>query len=371
MTSDVKEAEFLCVMVVHVSSQHKNAADDKLKLCMRKFCDTHKGTVTLVLISGDVDFAADLSHMRYAHNYKIILIHNKPHHSSIKTALRVASHEIYSLDKIVLNAPEKELQLLEEFDVNGEQVNWVKLTNFPANVPLSHIKPRLYSLAYKTKGSVIHCSKKMAILQYSMPTLAERASKRMHNQDVHGSKVTATRIIDADQAAESCTPVKSGFTTPTTTSVVTGSMSPTSKLGLVHPYSHVAGLPTPPDSATIPSIFNIQSFGTSLPCMPDLPPLPVAEPNLFSPQSEYFCKAPGSRLRPPSSFSNPCNDMQHSYSTGLYGPLLTPPTSCAAPVSPPDINCLFFDQSIAMLGSRCFTIKVIIITTTTVIMSWR
>lgn len=38
--------------MVHISNEHKNAADEKLRQCMRKFCDSHKAPVTLVLLSG-------------------------------------------------------------------------------------------------------------------------------------------------------------------------------------------------------------------------------------------------------------------------------------------------------------------------------
>lgn len=51
--STVKNVSCWQVTVVHISNEHKNAADEKLRQCMRKFCDSHKAPVTLVLISGD------------------------------------------------------------------------------------------------------------------------------------------------------------------------------------------------------------------------------------------------------------------------------------------------------------------------------
>lgn len=88
-----QEAEFVCVCdirkeapsiiqelndaqisVVHVAGNSKNAADDKLRQAMRRFADiscsnpihsswTHPSTI--VLISGDINFATDLSDLRY------------------------------------------------------------------------------------------------------------------------------------------------------------------------------------------------------------------------------------------------------------------------------------------------------------------
>lgn len=41
------------VTVVHISATSKNAADDKLKQCMKRFVDTHGAPSTLLLISGN------------------------------------------------------------------------------------------------------------------------------------------------------------------------------------------------------------------------------------------------------------------------------------------------------------------------------
>ena len=52
----------LQVMVQHVSASRKNSADEKLRLAMQKFVDSHpEKNATLVLISGDMDFLGILS----------------------------------------------------------------------------------------------------------------------------------------------------------------------------------------------------------------------------------------------------------------------------------------------------------------------
>lgn len=90
------EAEFLCVCdirkeapsviqelndaqvsVIHVSGNSKNAADDKLRQSMRRFADISCSNpvnsewlhpATVVLISGDINFVADLSDLRYRYS---------------------------------------------------------------------------------------------------------------------------------------------------------------------------------------------------------------------------------------------------------------------------------------------------------------
>ena len=60
------------VSVVHVSGNSKNAADDKLRQAMRRFADVYTTIMppdsppaTIILISGDINFATDLSDLRY------------------------------------------------------------------------------------------------------------------------------------------------------------------------------------------------------------------------------------------------------------------------------------------------------------------
>lgn len=50
----------------------KNAADEKLRLSMRRFADLHGSPAAVVLVSGDVNFASDLCDIR--HRYIIIVI---------------------------------------------------------------------------------------------------------------------------------------------------------------------------------------------------------------------------------------------------------------------------------------------------------
>ncbi|CAN7937827.1 unnamed protein product [Ixodes hexagonus] len=65
------------VTVVHVSSDRKNSADEKLRVKLRRFSDTYKLLGSkIVLITGDVDFASEVHEMRYHQLIHVVLIHN-------------------------------------------------------------------------------------------------------------------------------------------------------------------------------------------------------------------------------------------------------------------------------------------------------
>lgn len=70
----VQELNDAQVSVVHVAGNSKNAADDKLRQAMRRFADISCSNpmnssgpypATIILISGDINFATDLSDLRY------------------------------------------------------------------------------------------------------------------------------------------------------------------------------------------------------------------------------------------------------------------------------------------------------------------
>lgn len=65
--------------IVHVPANKKNAADEKLKQLMRRFADLHRSPLALsariVLISGDMDFAADIADFKRRMRLSVILLH--------------------------------------------------------------------------------------------------------------------------------------------------------------------------------------------------------------------------------------------------------------------------------------------------------
>ena len=54
----------------------KNASDEVLRQKMRLFADSNTQKCTMLLISGDVDFSADLHNFRHIKNHEILLMHN-------------------------------------------------------------------------------------------------------------------------------------------------------------------------------------------------------------------------------------------------------------------------------------------------------
>jgi len=57
------------VNLIHVASTCKNAADEKLRQTIRRFADIHGSPAAIILISGDINFAADLNDLR--HRYSV------------------------------------------------------------------------------------------------------------------------------------------------------------------------------------------------------------------------------------------------------------------------------------------------------------
>lgn len=52
----IRELNLAQVTVVHINATSKNAADDKLRQCMRRFVEIHRSPSTIVLISGKIYF---------------------------------------------------------------------------------------------------------------------------------------------------------------------------------------------------------------------------------------------------------------------------------------------------------------------------
>jgi hypothetical protein len=62
------------VNLIHVASTCKNAADEKLRQSIRRFADIHGSPAAIIVISGDINFAADLNDLR--HRYRTISLSN-------------------------------------------------------------------------------------------------------------------------------------------------------------------------------------------------------------------------------------------------------------------------------------------------------
>lgn len=86
-----------------MSSISKNAADEKLRQSLRRFAEVYQTPAAVLLISSDVNFAADLCDLRYRRKIHVILIHN----SNVADALILCANETYNFSEITENLPVK------------------------------------------------------------------------------------------------------------------------------------------------------------------------------------------------------------------------------------------------------------------------
>ncbi|XP_026725031.1 meiosis regulator and mRNA stability factor 1 isoform X2 [Trichoplusia ni] len=172
------------VSLIHVCRTQKNASDDKLRQCMRRFGDLHSSPAAILLISGDIDFAADLSDFRYRKNMEVILVHKK----NTSAALIACASSHYCFDEIASTLPRKVSKCEDEMSCE------VEVTNLPIYQPTDLVSNRLRHLAKKCGGKVVHVTAPTALLRFTTPDHASRALMRMDGEDVYGRKI-GTRYV--------------------------------------------------------------------------------------------------------------------------------------------------------------------------------
>ena len=101
------------VTVVHVSAVAKNSADDKLRQKLHHFAHTYHPPCTVVLISGDVNFAAELKDLRHAHNITITLVHN----IQTSDALKVFANNLVLFDDLLQDLEQPTMQPVSNTDL--------------------------------------------------------------------------------------------------------------------------------------------------------------------------------------------------------------------------------------------------------------
>ncbi|XP_072319967.1 meiosis regulator and mRNA stability factor 1 isoform X2 [Eucyclogobius newberryi] len=195
-----REAEFICVCdiskenksviqelnncqvtVAHINATAKNAADDKLRQCLRRFAETHTAPATVVLVSSDVNFASELSDLRHRHGFQVILVHNHASPALLQHAnCHVAFQEITAdlPPRMVNEKPAFSLLYVHNLPIarDKRQLNAVKL--------------RLRRLSANCGGKVLGVSHNTAVLRFATSAAAARACKRMENEDVFGRQIS-------------------------------------------------------------------------------------------------------------------------------------------------------------------------------------
>ena len=90
--------------MVHVSAVAKNAADDKLRVSLRRFADTYNSPATVVMVTSDVNFSNDLHDLRHRHMFSVILVHNQ----QVSYALKACAHVTILFEEFIVDIPNRE-----------------------------------------------------------------------------------------------------------------------------------------------------------------------------------------------------------------------------------------------------------------------
>ncbi|KAF4532237.1 hypothetical protein B566_EDAN004323 [Ephemera danica] len=153
--------------LVHVASICKNAADEKLRQALRRFAERYGSPSAVILVSSDINFAADLSDLRHRKKIHVILLH-QPNASE---ALTVFSNEHYDYLELTRNLPHR---AVGKGVVPTPQQMEVEVCNLPADTTQSKIKGRLRLLSANCGGRVISQNNTKAVLRFSSEEFAYR-----------------------------------------------------------------------------------------------------------------------------------------------------------------------------------------------------
>ncbi|XP_028415936.1 meiosis regulator and mRNA stability factor 1-like [Dendronephthya gigantea] len=181
----IEELNKAQVTVVHINATSKNAADDKLRQSLRRFAQTFSRPATVILISGDGNFAADLSDLRHRHNFQIICLH----YVAASSALLAFAHETHRFDQFT-----EELQALGQTTYKSSFSNDVLVTNLPITKNTTVLKTRLTKLSDNCGGKVVSINGNKAIVRFPNSEAAYRARRRLDKEDLFGNILRATQL---------------------------------------------------------------------------------------------------------------------------------------------------------------------------------
>nr|XP_022317028.1 meiosis regulator and mRNA stability factor 1-like [Crassostrea virginica] len=221
--ADHREVEFMCVCdtskenkdiiqelnaaqvnVVHINATSKNAADDKIRQSLRRFSDTHSPPATVVLISTDVNFAADLSDLRHRKKFSVVLIHSR----RVSEALKICATKSIVYEELVKDIPKRQAEVVDEGGLELE------VTGLPFGISEKKIQCRLKKLSVNCGGRVVSVSSDVAVLRFSCHNDAVKARTRMEGEDVYGNKIK----VEFPQASNSNSSLSNGSSSSKTPS---------------------------------------------------------------------------------------------------------------------------------------------------------
>ncbi|KAL9957262.1 hypothetical protein ACROYT_G038876 [Oculina patagonica] len=196
----IEELNKAQVTVVHINATSKNAADDKLRQSLRRFAQSYPPPATVILVSGDINFAAELSDLRHRHNLEVICLHN----AQAQAALLACAHEARRFDHFTADIPVVfPPKAPEESDLSSELL----VLNLPMGKDVTQVRNRLKKLSDNCGGKVVSISGRTSVLRFPNPASAARARRRMDKEDVFGSTIQV--VYSTTSQGNACSPQKS------------------------------------------------------------------------------------------------------------------------------------------------------------------
>ncbi|KAK0092688.1 hypothetical protein PV326_000848 [Microctonus aethiopoides] len=181
----IQELNDAQVNLIHVAATYKNAADEKLKQSIRRFSDIHGTPAAIILISSDINFAADMSDLRHRRKMHVILLHNE----NSSDALILCANEHYNFMELMESLPNRTAtKASETYDL--------LISNLPKDKGLTSIKRRLKQLSDNCGGRVIGINSNAAIIRFALQESADRAQKRMDGEFVFDTKIIVRSVKD-------------------------------------------------------------------------------------------------------------------------------------------------------------------------------
>ncbi|XP_043205020.1 meiosis regulator and mRNA stability factor 1-like [Amphibalanus amphitrite] len=203
------EAEFMCacdvskvfpatlqqlndaqVSVMHVPATSKNAADEKVKQSLRRFSDQYPAPATVLLITGDMNFAPDLNFLKHRKKHRVILIHNR----QARPALLNCADERHLFDDLLAQLPDSRPQQVQEARSADRLCCHLRLTGLSPNGRKSKVVNEIQKLVYNCGGRVerVNLPAGEAIVVFPSPSNAARAKHRLHHVVICGSQTYVT-----------------------------------------------------------------------------------------------------------------------------------------------------------------------------------
>lgn len=181
----LEELNSSTVSVISVNADSKNAADDALRRKLRDFAERNVPPATVVLITGDINFTADIHDLKHRKLFDVILLHNS--HANVALKISATVHESY--DEFIANLPEA--TSVTSPTHNGDTEFKLVVTNLPPNAPLHELKKNLSMKFQGYNGKVLYVNmmNKMAYLRFPSERDAQVARARLNNEHMLGSTI--------------------------------------------------------------------------------------------------------------------------------------------------------------------------------------